>query len=93
MVSKHKKELQKNKKKEIVELKKVGKWEPSIEKKPVKRAKQVNFIQALQNKANQQTGLTKNSKIKLPVGRYFAQILAIIFVLSLVLASLAPLLR
>lgn len=90
MASKHKKELQKNKKKETLELKKIGKWEPKLDKKPIKKAKPASFIQQLQTKASQQNN---KSATKLPLGRYFAQFLAIIFVLSLILASLAPLFR
>jgi|GEM_PF-4565649 len=90
MASKHKKELQKNRKKEIIELKKTGQWEPKQDKKPAKKTKQVSFIQQLQTKASQQNN---KSKAKLPLGRYFAQFLAIIFVLSLILASIAPLFR
>jgi hypothetical protein len=93
MASKHKKELQKNKKKEIVELKKTGKWEVVKQPKPVKKIKQAGFIQQLQNRANQQLATAKNQQTKLPIGRWFAQILAIIFIISLVLAGITPLFR
>lgn len=91
MPSKHKKELQKLKKKEVVELKKIGKWEPKVEKKPVKKIKKASFLQELQNKANQQSKLVKNNTSKPPLGRLLAQILAVIFVITLILGSLLPL--